>query len=162
MSIPYADSACFTGHRSLPQNAIEPLSQALNAHILSLYRERGVCRFWSGGALGFDLLSAVTVANLQHQCPNLHLCFALPCHNHTKRWGTFEQDLLRRLLLRADEIVYTSEQYSSGCMFLRNRYLVDHSQYCISYLTRQSGGTFYTVNYAKEHGKEIFSLAQLL
>ncbi len=40
-----------------------------------------------------------------------------------------------------------------------NRYLVDNSGVCVCYLTRDAGGTAYTVNYAKRQGLEIINLA---
>ena len=43
----------------------------------------------------------------------------------------------------------------------RNRHLVDNSSLCISYLTSDSGGTAYTVNYAKAKGLKIINLAEL-
>ena len=51
----------------------------------------------------------------------------------------------------ADKVVYTSQDYYSGCMHKRNRHLVDNSSRCICFLNEKTGGTFYTVNYASEH-----------
>ena len=45
-------------------------------------------------------------------------------------------------------------------MFKRNRHLVDNSSVCVCYLTKDSGGTAYTVRYAKEKGLEIVNLVQ--
>lgn len=47
-----------------------------------------------------------------------------------------------------------------GCMHKRNRHLVDNSSACISYLTENKGGTFYTVNYAKSKGVEVINIAE--
>lgn len=44
----------------------------------------------------------------------------------------------------------------------RNRHLVDNSSACICYLTKPTGGTAYTVNYASEHGLMIINIAQQL
>ena len=52
-----------------------------------------------------------------------------------------------------------SEAYTQGCMHRRNRHLVDHSSVCICYLTGSSGGTAYTVNYARKQGLEIINIA---
>ena len=49
---------------------------------------------------------------------------------------------------------------TSGCMHVRNRHLVDFSSYCICYQTKETGGTAYTVNYAKENGLIIYNVAQ--
>jgi len=45
-------------------------------------------------------------------------------------------------------------------MHLRNRYMVDHSCTCICYLTETTGGTAYTVKYAREKGLHIFNIAK--
>lgn len=60
----------------------------------------------------------------------------------------------------ADKVVYTSQDYYSGCMHKRNRHLVDNSSRCICFLTEKTGGTFYTVNYASEHGLMIINTAK--
>ena len=45
-------------------------------------------------------------------------------------------------------------------MHKRNRHLVNSSSICLCYLNKQSGGTFYTVNYAYRKGlKVIVALA---
>lgn len=45
-------------------------------------------------------------------------------------------------------------------MFKRNRHLVDNSSVCVAYLTANSGGTAYTVNYAESKGLKIINLAE--
>lgn len=62
--------------------------------------------------------------------------------------------------MKADKVVYTSQEYTRGCMHKRNRHLVDNSSACISYLTENKGGTFYTVNYAKSKGVEVINIAE--
>lgn len=37
--------------------------------------------------------------------------------------------------------------------------MVDHSGVCVCYLTRDSGGTAYTINYAKKQGLNVFNIA---
>ena len=39
-----------------------------------------------------------------------------------------------------------------------NRYMVDHSDLVVAYLRYAGGGTYYTVKYAVERGKEILYL----
>ena len=64
-----------------------------------------------------------------------------------------------RIKALADKVVYTSQEYTKGCMHKRNRHLVDHSSVCVCYLTKKDGGTAYTVDYAEKQGLEIFNLA---
>ena len=42
----------------------------------------------------------------------------------------------------------------------RDRYLVDDSSVCLAYLTRATGGTAYTVNYARRRGLRIVNIAE--
>ena len=62
----------------------------------------------------------------------------------------------------ADEVIYVSETYSKGCMFERNRFMVDRASYCISYCTKKSGGSFYTVRYASEMGLKRIEISDLI
>ena len=45
-------------------------------------------------------------------------------------------------------------------MFKRNRHLVNHSSACICYLEKPTGGTAYTVNYARKCGLQIINLME--
>jgi hypothetical protein len=42
----------------------------------------------------------------------------------------------------------------------RNRHLVDNSSVCICYLTKPTGGTAYTVNYARRSGLQVINMAE--
>ena len=64
-----------------------------------------------------------------------------------------------RIKALADKVVYTSQEYTKGCMHKRNRHLVDHSSVCVCYLTKKDGGTAYTVDYAERQGLEVINLA---
>ena len=122
--------------------------------------EQGYRYFGCGGALGFDTLAAQTVLRLRETYPEIRLILVLPCRNQT--WGWKQEDIAEydRIMKAADKVTYTSEQYYSGCMHKRNRHLVDYSSLCICYLTEQSGGTAYTVNYARSQGLKIINVAE--
>ncbi len=59
----------------------------------------------------------------------------------------------------ADKVVYTSNEYTHNCMIKRNRRLIDNSSLCICYFEKNTGGTAYTVKYAKEKGLKIYNIA---
>ena len=121
--------------------------------------EKGYCFFGAGGALGFDTLAAQTVLELKKDYPQIRLILVLPCHNQTRGWD--EKDIAKYELIKgkADKMVYTSEHYFNGCMQKRNRHLVDNSGICICYLKEKTGGTAYTVEYARKMGLKIINLA---
>ena len=46
-------------------------------------------------------------------------------------------------------------------MHKRNRHLVDNSSVCVSYMTKNTGGTAYTVGYAIKNHVQVINLAEL-
>jgi len=152
-------TACFTGHREIPVLQFLPLKKRLRKAIVASIEE-GYRFFGAGGALGFDTLAAKTVLALKKDYPDIKLILVLPCLNQTRGWTEKDIKTYEEIKSQADKIVYTSEQYFRGCMQKRNRHLVDSSSMCISYLTGDSGGTAYTVNYALFKGLEVRNLAK--
>ena len=122
--------------------------------------EQGYRYFGAGGALGFDTLAAQTVLALKRKYPEIKLILVLPCQDQTRGWAQADIEEYERIMAAADKVVFTSKEYYSGCMQKRNRHLVDNSSLCICYLTEQSGGTAYTVEYAQSHGLKIINVAK--
>lgn len=155
---PIEQCCCFTGHRKIPAGMHVLLADRVETAVLSLYH-RGVTTFYAGGAFGFDLLASVTLLNLKSIHPDLSLLLALPCRDHDAQWNDDDRDVMKRVTSRADGVVYVSEDYSSGCMMKRNRYMVDRSLYCLCYLTEEKGGTASTVRYAEKKNRIVENLA---
>ena len=137
-------SCCFTGHRKLPQEQLEEIRICLREEVIKLINN-GVYIFYSGFASGFDTISALTVNELKNKYPHIKLMLVLP----------YRQEIN----IPYDECICLSDRYKRGCFHIRNRYLVEHSDYCICYLTEDKGGTFYTVNYAYNKGLNIVNIA---
>ena len=152
------ETCCFTGHRQIPPGEQAEITDRLESVIVSLY-QKGVRYYGAGGALGFDTLAARTVLRLRESCPGMKLILVLPCLTQTRGWRPSDVAEYERIKAQADKIVYTAQQYTPGCMHKRNRHLVDHSGVCVCYLTREKGGTAYTVNYAKKQGLNVVNTA---
>lgn len=153
-----AKTCCFTGHRRLPGNQKE-IEKRLEEAILSLIQS-GYLYFGAGGALGFDSLCAKTVLRLRQSYPKIKLILVLPCVSQANRWPATDRAVYRETIEQADKVVYISQEYTRDCMFKRNRHLVDYSSACICYQVKQTGGTAYTVEYARKHGLRIINLAE--
>ena len=151
-------TCCFTGHRDIPLLQLPIIKSKLEKTIIE-YIEKGYCYFGAGGALGFDTLAAQTVLKLKETYPQIKLILVLPCLTQTRGWKEADVKEYERIKSLADKVVYTSQEYTRGCMFKRNRHLVDFSSLCIAYLTKDEGGTAYTVKYAKQSGLNIINLA---
>jgi len=152
-------TCCFTGHRELTETKAF-IKKRLKKEIEKLI-EKGVIFFGAGGALGFDTLAALTVLELKKKHPQIKLIMVLPCREQAEKWSEADKQIYIGVLYKADKVTYTSEHYHRGCMHVRNRRLVDFSKYCIAYLKEESGGTAYTVGYAREKGLEVINIADV-
>ncbi len=152
-------TACFTGHRKIPPERLHIITRRLRTAIIELI-EDGYLYFGTGGALGFDTLAAQMVLDLKSEYPQIKLILVLPCLSQSSRWDKHEQVVYEYIKTRADKIVYTSRDYAKGCMHKRNRHLVDNSSTCICYLIDGSGGTAYTVEYAKRSALRVINIAE--
>lgn len=152
-----SNACCFTGHRCLSAAHRALLPDRLETQIKALI-DRGVCDFITGGARGFDTLAALAVLKVRSEIPSIRLLLALPCKEQTKGWTRREQALYEDILKRADDVHYLSEHYTKTCMQQRNRYMVDHSENCVFYLTAQRGGTYQTVAYAIRQDLQLFNI----
>lgn len=148
-------SVSFSGHRKITES-VEEVGGRLRAAVLRCIKN-GKTNFIAGGALGFDILAERIILDLKEYYPNIMLTLALPCppEEQIAHWREQQKDVYSELLSKADEVKILSPHYTSGCMYKRNRYMVDNSSELICYLRQESGGTFYTVNYAKTHDKII-------
>lgn len=154
-------TCCFTGHRDIPSEAYQSIFKKTEDMVESLIK-KGYLYFGAGGALGFDTIAAFAVLKLKERYPDVRLILVLPCLLQTRGWSSEDVGIYESIKKQADKVVYTSEEYTKGCMHKRNRHLVDNSSACIAYLTENKGGTAYTVDYAIKHGLTVFNVADYL
>jgi len=113
--------------------------------------DAGYDLFLSGFAVGADRLFARLVLEVQDENP-VRLEAAIP---YAGQLNSTDKEF-QFLLTRCSAVTVVCEQYTPDCFFIRNRYLVDHSDAVIAvYDGRQRGGSFYTIKYAKSVGKKI-------
>lgn len=155
------ETCCFTGHRAIAAN-LQPKVSVCVEETIKMLIDKGITTFISGGAIGYDMLAAGIVLRLKAKYPQIRLIMALPCKDQHVKWAPSIQQSYRHILNHADETIYLSEKYCTGCMHLRNRFMVDNSSVCVAYMTHRTGGTAYTVNYAAEKGIEIINIAYLI
>ena len=152
-------TVCFSGHRKIPPELYEIVTRRLEETVVDLINE-GYLYFGAGGALGFDTMAAQTVLKLQSSYPDIRLILVLPCVSQTRGWSTADTEEYERIKGLANKVVYVSQKYSRGCMFKRNRHLIENSSVCVCYLSENSGGTAYTANYAKTKKVTVINIAR--
>ena len=144
----------FTGHRNI--FAYDFDEHLLERVVLNLVKN-GVKKFLCGMAVGFDMKAAQAVLAIKESY-NVELVACLPCANQSERFSAKNKLLYNEIIEKCDDVIVIQNEYTSGCMFARDRYLVDNSDVIVCFLRKQSGGTYYTVNYARKTNKKIIEL----
>lgn len=147
---------CFTGHRNIPYNKYSEIQHQTRTEIEKLIKN-GVNVFICGGAIGFDLLCGEIVSEFK-EIHDIKLIMAIPCRNQEKYYNFQDKIRYNTLIENADKNIYISENYFSGCMHKRNRYMVDLSEYIIIYCAKTTGGSYYTKEYAKTKGLNLIEI----
>ncbi|MBE6600171.1 MAG: DUF1273 domain-containing protein [Ruminococcaceae bacterium] len=148
---------CFTGHRKIDDEEITKLPSKLDREIEKLY-SLGVREFRAGGAIGFDTLAALKVLAFRKTHPDVRLSLILPCRDQDRRWNDYDKRILRYTVECADSVLYIENTYTQDCMHRRNRALVRGADHCIAYVTRNEGGSAYTLNIARREGLTVTNL----
>lgn len=106
----------------------------------------------SGAALGFDTWLAELALHLE-----IPLHMYVPFKTQGSNWPAAARKRYDSILERATVIRYVSEDYSKVAFLKRDRAMVDAADHIFSLLNplADSGGTYYTVEYAKEKNKPV-------
>lgn len=157
-------SVAFTGYRTQKLSFGSDLTHpdAINLKIaLSKEYEKliinGFKYFYTGGALGSDLMAAEVILELKKRHIDLELqhILCLPCQNHCDRWS---EENIRRLekIKNESTVFYVSDRnYFTGCMQIRNRFMIDSSAIVIAVYDGQNGGTKSTIEYARKKQRKL-------
>ncbi len=144
----------FTGHRDIPRGDYDKIYNETVELIKRLAKD-GYTDFICGGAVGFDTLAANAVLSLRDEC-NIKLHLFLPCADQAKFFSSEQKREYERIKEQCDSVNILYDKYFRGCMHARNRKMADLSSTCIAFLQTESGGTAYTVAYAKKLGIDIY------
>lgn len=163
----YEYKCCFTGYRpskfpfelsEYNENYID-FENSLVVGILNLI-EQGCTIFYTGMAMGFDIIAAEAVillkkAKLEKQ---IKLICVLPFESQCENFGEFWQKKYNMVIENCDEKIILSENYHKGCYQIRNKYMVDNSDFVLTWYDGKSGGTRNTLNYAASKQRKIFNV----
>ena len=144
----------FTGHRNLNKCGFDA---ALLDRVVRNLIITGTEEFLCGMAVGFDLAAAEAV--IYHKRKHaVKLTACIPCANQTELFSEKIKARYKNILGCCDEVITLAPAYYEGCMLERNKFMVDRCDALVSFLRRNGGGTYYTVNYARKAGKRIIEL----
>ena len=158
---------CFTGPR--PQKFSFPLkddNKDFNDFTLRLYDaiaeliSIGVCEFYTGMAMGFDILAAEAVLQIAKLRPELclRLIACVPFKEQAQKYPGVWKKRYDNVLKNCDEALLLSDNYFSGCYQRRNEYMVNVSDMVLTYFDGKAGGTKNTVMYAMKKERKIVNI----
>ena len=136
------------GHRVLLMDIEKPLREVLER----LAAEEGVTEFYTGGMGEFDELFARTVWSMKRNNPYLRLVLVLP---YLTRQTATEKVWYES---QYDEILIPAELdgvHPKAAITLRNRWMVEHSDFVVAALRRNYGGAADAARYAESRGKVV-------
>ena len=137
---------------------IDQLWDTASRVVRTLY-DRGFRYFLCGGATGFDTLAASCVLQMRSEGKDACLCLAVPCRDQARGWSESDLGLYRLHLQEADHVFLLSSHYYTGCMLVRDRFMVDHAGFCVAYMEEAAGGTAFTIRCAIRRGLPVLNIA---
>ena len=157
--------ACFTGYRPekfpFKLNEDDVDFQILKSRIiktLSALIEDDCKIFYSGMAMGFDIICAECVLELKKIHKDIRLICAIPFKEHGKSLSYEWRKRYFKILDNCDEFSYTSDDYSKTCYHVRNKFMVDQSDFVICWYDGKPGGTRNTLKYAAKKHRFIINI----
>lgn len=152
------ETVCFTGHRRIADTILPDVRRITEDAVRALVNV-GYSTFLLGGAIGFDTIAQQAVEQVRAELPYIRIRMIIPCENQDARWSERDRAAYRALRHSADEQIVLSPVYTDGCMLARDRYMVDHSSFCVAFYNgKNMGGTAYTVRYALSQNIPIRNL----
>lgn len=165
LSNEFEKRCCFTGYRpgKFPfplqrgDRDYQKMENSLVETVFSMPSEE-CYTFFSGMAMGFDMIAAEAVLLLKACNPAVRLVCALPFSGQGEGFFGQWHSRYQHIIENADEVISLSDRYYSGCYFRRNTFMVDHCDFVITWYDGKRGGTMQTLNYAEKSGRRIINL----
>ena len=148
-----ANNKCctFAGH----SNAPDTLKNELIAAVTDLIDNKGVTTFYVGNHGRFDAMSASAVRTVKQSRKDIKLILVVPKMNSTiENHKNYYTDMYDEVLIPAE----SDAAYYKAMITVRNKWLIDNSDYIITYIRRDHGGAYNTYKYAKKKKIEFINL----
>ena len=143
-------STCsFFGHSHLYGQSNE-IAQKLRQIIIYLI-EKGVDTFYVGNHGEFDILSSRIACDLKTLYPNIQVIVVLCYPNELQYLKCSFHDFLMPPEVKAAP--------KRACIVKRNKWVVDNSDYVVSYIKYKIGGAYSVIQYARKHKKQLIEVA---
>ena len=141
----------FTGHRAMKW----PIDGELfERSLVNLIENFEIYTFLDGMAMGFDLFAERKVIELKKKY-RIELVACIPYGDQISSMKVDDRQLYEYVLENCDDVRIISAEYYPGCLYARNRYMVDNADCVFGYYHGGKGGTRYTLDYAERCEKKM-------
>ena len=140
--------ACtFFGHRDSP----ETIKPKIRAAVIDMIENHGVTMFYVGNQGNFDRMVRSVLKEVTTAYPGVGYAVVLAYMPSTKkRADDFSDTLL------PDGIEKVPKRFAISW---RNKWMIEHADYVVTYVTRPCGGASRFADYARKNGKKLQPLA---
>ena len=145
---------CF-GHRETYKDFSRVLSELLEDLILT----QGVVEFWTGGMGNFDGSFSAAVRGLKRKYPDIKLILIKPYFSNELNTNKEYYEYTYDDVVIPDVLVGV---HPKSAITKRNRWMVENSDFIVTYVRRDHGGAFEAKKYAAKLDKVIFETNDML
>lgn len=142
----------FFGHADSPTNIKKEIKKVIDDLIL----QKGVTTFYVGSNGNFDRMGQSVLIDLKKQYPNLECCTVLAYMPGIK--SEFDTGYEKLETLYPDGLEKVPKRFAIDW---RNKWMVQQSDYVISYVCHSFGGAAKYMELAKRKKKIVYNLANL-
>ena len=160
------EKCCFTGYRpakfpfvlSKDNEDYKKFENEVLSELLNLVGS-GCKTFYTGMAMGFDIIAAELVLTLKqsYNFKDIRLICVLPFSSQGESFSFPWKDRFENIISLCDEKIILSEEYHSGCYQERNKFMVNSSDCVLTWYDGRTGGTKNTVDYALKNGRYVIN-----
>lgn len=157
-------TACaVTGHRpsrfkfkyNEDYSLCKKIKRAMLEQFKRLYDEKGVRRYYVGGALGVDMWAGELILRLKEQpgYEDIELVVVLPFEGHDAKWDDRSKRRMDFLLRMCSDCVIVGKEDRRENYIMRNCYMVDQADYLVAVYDddrNMRSGTMQCVRYARK------------
>ena len=152
------ETCCFTGHRKIKDKDFDMVMARTMGKVRELIVKYGYRYFRVGGSIGYDMFAAEILFLMRDlEFPHIQVILDYPFDGFTDGWDEEQKNEYAKLLPQYDKIVCVSPSVGREAYLARDRHLIDNSSFCISYCTRRTGGTAYTIRYAETNHIPVYN-----
>jgi len=143
---------CFTGHSDIYEDMTN-LKNRIRQTAEELILKQGVTEFWCGNYGAFDRLSASAVRSLKQRY-GIKLCLVIPyitkeIEDHKEHYTDFDEIIIADIPENTPKRFFITKN---------NQYMVNCSDFLISYVRHDWGGAAQTLGYAGKKDIQIIKL----